>query len=64
MRAFGANASVCRLKRCIGGFREFTMGKNYMNLKTHFEARCQKIFAHNNLDNWYIQDLEYLFEEG
>jgi hypothetical protein len=37
---------------------------NENNLRSHFEIRCKEMFKSNNLDYWYIQQLEELFEEG
>lgn len=33
------------------------------NLKSYFEDRCKTIFEADNLDYWYIEELEDLYEE-
>ena len=50
------NASITAFKKATKLMRE-------NNLKSHFESRCKSIFKHNNLDYWYIEQLEYLFDE-
>ena len=52
----GYNASITAFKKAI------KLIKNN-NLIAHFEERCKSIFKHDNLDYWYIEQLEYLFDE-
>jgi Family of unknown function (DUF6155) len=33
------------------------------NLQSHFEERCNKILKAKNIDYWYIEQLEILFDE-
>jgi len=47
----------------ITAFKKATKLMKENNLKSHFEARCKSIFKHDNLDYWYIEELEYLFDE-
>lgn len=51
------NASITAFKKAIKLMKE-------NELKSQFEARCKKVFAHNNLDFWYIEELEYIFKEN
>lgn len=50
------NASITAFKKAMKLINEH-------NLKSYFIERCQKIFAHDNLDYWYIYKLEALFGE-
>lgn len=50
------NASITAFKKATKLIKE-------NNLKNYFDARCQKIFQADNLDYWYIEQLEELYEE-
>lgn len=50
------NASITAFKKAVKLIKE-------NNLKSYFDARCKRIFQANNLDYWYIEQLEYLYED-
>lgn len=50
------NASITAFKKAVKLIKE-------NNLKSYFEVRCKKIFQANNLDYWYIEQLELLYED-
>lgn len=47
----------------ITAFKKAVKLINENRLKDHFEDRCKLIFRANNLDYWYIEELETIFEE-
>lgn len=50
------NASVTAFKKAMK-----LMDEN--NLRSHFGNRCKSLFKSNNLDYWYIEQLEELFDD-
>ena len=60
---FGGTSDGC-YNTSITSFKKAMKLMNENNLRSHFETRCKQIFKANNLDYWYIEQLEYLFEEG
>ena len=52
----GYNASITAFKKATKLMKE-------NKLKAHFEKRCKSIFKHNNVDYWYIEQLERLFDD-
>lgn len=49
------NASITAFKKAMKLVRD-------NNLLSHFESRCKQTFKAGNLDYWYIEELEWLFE--
>ena len=49
------NASITAFKKAIKLIKD-------NNLMVHFQDRCKQILKADNLDYWYIEQLEYLFE--
>jgi hypothetical protein len=49
------NASVTAFKKAMKLIRD-------NNLMSHFENRCRKMLKADNLDYWYIEQLEWLFK--
>ena len=50
------NASITAFKKVMKMIKE-------NNLMSHFEDRCKQILKANNVDYWYIEQLEWLFED-
>lgn len=50
------NASITAFKKAVKLIKD-------NNLKSYFDARCRRIFQASNLDYWYIEQLEYLYED-
>jgi Family of unknown function (DUF6155) len=50
------NASITAFKKAMKMIKD----NNWMS---HFEGRCKKMLKANNLDYWYIEQMEWLFEE-
>lgn len=49
------NASITAFKKAMKMINDH-------NLRSHFQDRCKKMLKANNLDYWYIEQLEWLFE--
>jgi len=49
------NASITAFKKALKLIKD-------NNLMSHFEDRCKKMLKADNLDYWYIEQLEWLFE--
>lgn len=50
------NSAITAFKKAVKLIKE-------NRLKSYFEDRCKLIFRANNLDYWYIEELETIFEE-
>jgi Family of unknown function (DUF6155) len=48
----------------ITSFKKAVKLMNENNLRSHFEIQCKEIFKANNIDYWYIEQLEDIFDEG
>jgi hypothetical protein len=51
------NASITAFKRAIEMMMEHKLGNQ-------FRIRCEELFRFNNLDYWYMEELEELFHEN
>lgn len=60
---FGGTSDGC-YNTSITSFKKAMKLMNENNLRSYFENRCKDIFRANNIDYWYIEQLEYLFEGG
>ena len=49
------NAAITAFKKAIKLIKD-------NSLMSHFEDRCKKMLKADNLDYWYIEQLEWLFE--